>query len=280
MNTAHKLHPLLTAALNSKSISHAYLLLGGEALLQAELLAQAIFCRAELKERPCGECSSCLRISHGNHPDLIMLAPRDNYLRLEQMTKMQSQASLASFEGGAQVFIIKQAEAMRDVAANSLLKILEEPPEDSYFLLCTMNEQKLPATILSRCQLINCGGEEAFSLDEALLKSFLPQAEDFLSELPEKNCSQILMAAKSWDKNKEGALYFLLALLRILHQQLKDPNPSNFFPSEKTLTLCLLLEKALAYLQSNINQNLLLDVVFLRLWQNRRQRTEDRGQNG
>lgn len=277
METTPKLHPLLTAALKNGSLSHAYLLLGGEALRQAELLAQAIFCLEDINERPCGECNPCLRISHGNHPDLIWLRPRDNYLRLEQMSKMQSQASLASFEGGAQVFIIEKAEAMRDVAANSLLKILEEPPQGSYFFLCTGNEQKLPATILSRCQLINCGGEGVFSIDEALLNSFLPQAEDFLRHLPAKSCSQMLLAARSWEKNKEGALYFLLALLRILHRQLKEPDLNNFFSAEKTLSLCLLLEKALAYLQSNINQNLLLDVVFLRLWLSRGQRPEERG---
>ncbi|MCL1873833.1 MAG: hypothetical protein FWF85_06930 [Clostridiales bacterium] len=265
MDKAPKLHPLLTAALKNGSLSHAYLLLGGGALVQAELLAQALFCLEDIDGRPCGECNPCLRIRHGNHPDLIWLRPLDNYLRLEQISKMQSQANLASFEGGAQVFVIEKAEAMRDVAANSLLKILEEPPLGSYFFLCAMNEQKLPGTIISRCQLINCGGEDAFSIDEALLDSFLPQAEDFLRNLPAKSCSQILMAAKSWDKNKEGALYFLLALLRILHRQLKEPNPHNFFPGEKNLNLCLLLEKALSYLQSNINQNLLLDVVFLRL---------------
>jgi DNA polymerase-3 subunit delta' len=152
------------------------LLFTGEAGIGKKLfaleLAKAMNCRTRLGVEACDECSSCKRISRSTfppfgkddddkermiwseHADVAMARAYKNIIRVPVMRELEREANFRPFEGAARVFIVEDADAMNDQAANALLKTLEEPPPTSHLILTTANPTALLATIRSRCQMI------------------------------------------------------------------------------------------------------------------------------
>ena len=126
--------------------------------LAALEFAKALNC-LNLKTDACGECLSCRKIAHGNHPDLHTLAPvkKSRNIDVEAIDGIIEAASLRPYEGRWRVFIIQDAERMREPAQNHLLKTLEEPVGKSVFILVTEHPQWLLPTIRSRCQRVRFG---------------------------------------------------------------------------------------------------------------------------
>lgn len=136
-------------------VSHAYLLAGPEGSGKealARALAIALLCSAPAKGDACGYCRSCRQAENHNHPDLHYIQPAGSSIKIEQIRSVLRRASFRSYQGGRQVFLIKQAEAMTVEAANCLLKTLEEPARDTVFILLAARPQALLPTVLSRCQ--------------------------------------------------------------------------------------------------------------------------------
>jgi DNA polymerase III subunit delta' len=139
----------------------------------ALFLAQALLCEAEREElKACGTCASCRLYQVGNHPDLRMLevgqeeegpasgvadedagSPKkaSRQISVERVRTLVDFVTLTSHRGGVKVVLIAPAEAMHPSAANAVLKILEEPPGDTYFLLVSHQPERLLPTIRSRC---------------------------------------------------------------------------------------------------------------------------------
>ena len=151
---------LLQHSLESGALAHAYLFVGPAHVGKMTLalnLAQALNCVAA--ERPCLECVSCQKIAAANHPDVQIIGLTQNedsseakLIGIDQIKDMQHSASLPPFEGNQKVFIIDGAELLSIEAANCLLKTLEEPADRMTFILLTINDRLLPATVISRCQ--------------------------------------------------------------------------------------------------------------------------------
>ncbi len=143
-------------------LSHAYLLVGpsnvGKMTLALDL-ARMVNCLEN--EKPCGECSQCRRIEEGFHADvrIVGLEPQKTgdgrsrvAIGIDQVRDIQRDASLKPYEGRHRVFVFDGAEHLSEEAANSLLKILEEPPEQVIIVLLASDSARLLPTILSRCQ--------------------------------------------------------------------------------------------------------------------------------
>ena len=151
---------LLQHSLESGTLAHAYLFVGPAHIGKMTLainLAQALNCEAS--GRPCLECASCQKIDAGSHADVRTIgltrnedAAEAKLIGIDQIKEMQHSANLPPFEGKHKVFIIDNAELLSIEAANCLLKTLEEPVEKITFILLTINEKLLPATVVSRCQ--------------------------------------------------------------------------------------------------------------------------------
>jgi DNA polymerase-3 subunit delta' len=161
---------LLKNSIASERVSHAYLFTGPPRVGKTTLavnLAQALNC--EEQEKPCGQCHSCRKISQGVHPDVRMIDFRyqarflqespaqQKALRIDTIRTIQEDVSLKPFEGQRKIFIIQQAEAMTNEAANCLLKTLEEPPPYAALLLTASDTRLLLPTIVSRCQVFGLG---------------------------------------------------------------------------------------------------------------------------
>ncbi|KNZ69179.1 DNA polymerase III, delta prime subunit [Thermincola ferriacetica] len=147
----------LINALNNKKVAHAYLLTGPRGLGKetiARTFAQAFFCERE-ESIPCDQCSNCKRLQEGNYPDFHIIEPIGNAIKIEQIRNIQKSCQYKPYEGIGRVYLIKNAEAMTVESANCLLKVLEEPNENTVFLLTAENPYMLLPTVLSRCQRLN-----------------------------------------------------------------------------------------------------------------------------
>lgn len=114
-----------------------------------KLLQKHFFCH----KNACDQCPDCHWVDTETHPDSVNIVPDqlDGPIKIEAIRQLQSQSELTSFRGRGRLVIIKPAENMNLNAANSLLKILEEPTLSTHFILITHTMHAVPMTIKSRC---------------------------------------------------------------------------------------------------------------------------------
>ena len=147
---------ILQKEIATSSISGAYLFAGpagvGKALT-ALTFAKALNCKKE-KMDSCDECSSCRKIEHYNHPDVRIIAPENGSIKIEQIRDLKREIFYKLYEGRKKVWIIEETDKFGLAAANSILKILEEPPPQTVLILTSQTKEGLLPTILSRCEVI------------------------------------------------------------------------------------------------------------------------------
>ena len=179
---------LLQRSLETDSLAHAYLFIGPAHIGKMTLainLAQALNCEAA--EPPCGQCASCEKIASAKHADVQIIGLSHNVdsaedrpraeISIDQIRQIQHSASLPPFEGKCKVFIIEEAEFLSIEAANCLLKTLEEPTGKVVFILLTTNERLLPATVVSRCQLVELFPMPAGEIETVLNRNWGVETE-------------------------------------------------------------------------------------------------------
>ena len=145
----------LKNAIEQNKVSHAYLFCGPRGTgktTTARLLAKALLCENGPTPNPDGTCASCQEIAQGQHPDVYELdaASRTGVENVRE--EIISRVQFAPTRGKYKVYIIDEVHMLSVAAFNALLKTLEEPPAHVVFILCTTDPQKVPETILSRCQ--------------------------------------------------------------------------------------------------------------------------------
>ncbi|KIH77360.1 DNA polymerase III, delta prime subunit [Geoalkalibacter ferrihydriticus] len=142
---------ILRRVLAADRLAHAYLFTGPEGVgkrLMALALVRAVFC----PHQGCGNCIACRKVDHFNHPDLHLLEPDGNSIKIEQVRAIQREFSYRPLEAPKKVCLIEQAEKMVPAAGNALLKTLEEPSGEALFILLSAHPEQLLQTIRSRCQ--------------------------------------------------------------------------------------------------------------------------------
>jgi DNA polymerase-3 subunit delta' len=150
--------------IREKRLVHALLIQGEPGTGKktfAGLVSSALMCKAD-HDVPCGVCSGCRLASSGEHPDIIKIekgkplsadtAKGRSSIPVDDIREMIRICSQYPFEGGNRVVIISDAENMTVQAQNCLLKILEEPPRNTYFLLTSAHPDQLLTTVRSRCR--------------------------------------------------------------------------------------------------------------------------------
>jgi DNA polymerase-3 subunit delta' len=181
---------ILERALANNTLAHAYLFSGDEGIgkkLTALALASAVNCPNRGPEGGCGACPSCRKTASGGHPDVHLLVPDGEEIKIDQIRQIQEELALKPYEGAKKTLIVDFAESMNQSSSNAFLKTLEEPPGDALIILITSMPQSLLPTIRSRCQEIR----------------FQP--------LPRGTLAQVLMNERGL---LEGDAWFLAALAR------------------------------------------------------------------
>jgi DNA polymerase III subunit gamma/tau len=146
----------LQGAIMGARVAHAYLFSGSRGTGKtsaARLLAKALNCtgRARSSAEPCNACQSCLEMTAGSALDLIEIDAASNR-GIDEIRDLREKVNLAPARGPFKVYIIDEAHMLTEPAFNALLKTLEEPPAHVVFILCTTDAQKIPLTVIGRCQ--------------------------------------------------------------------------------------------------------------------------------
>lgn len=196
----NRVKKILSRTIEQSRVHHAYLFYGNSGVGKEAMaleFAKALLCTTQTGEG-CDNCANCMRIKKLSHPDVVYLFPapttmkpeeelqifqsisENPYKRLrlwanpiisiERIRNLKKTCSLKSFEGRGRVVIIAEAHKMTQEAANSLLKLLEEPPEKMHFILETSALTQILPTIISRCQTMSFATLSEKEIEAALVK--------------------------------------------------------------------------------------------------------------
>ncbi len=143
---------ILRRSMDKGRIPHAFLFHGMRGI--GKRTTALAFAKTLLCERldACGLCPACRKVESGNHPDVVVITPQGQFIKIEDIRGLRNQMRFRPLEGPKRVFILVDAERMNITSANSLLKTLEEPSLVNILILVSSRPYQLPMTILSRCQ--------------------------------------------------------------------------------------------------------------------------------
>ena len=188
----------LSRQIAGQRLVHALLITGEEGLGKktlARLIAGALLCRAP-GERPCGSCRDCLMAEKLEHPDLILISRQGPEgtekggkerasIPVDDIREAVRACGVKTLDSGNRVVLIFEADKMTPQAQNCLLKTLEEPPEDTYFILVSEHTESLLTTVISRCRPVRLHPWE-----DAVVKRVLTERG-----IPADRAAQVLPAA-------------------------------------------------------------------------------------
>jgi DNA polymerase-3 subunit delta' len=168
------------------------------------------------KITPCGQCISCNKILSENHPDIIFIEPSGASIKIDQIRELCRTLTMKPFEARRRIVIISNAQAMSTEAGNALLKNLEEPPENTVFILTALQVSDLLPTIVSRCQHIRFNPVAPERISEMLINHYDIDKKDALLVAHMANGSlgkavEMIIAGKKfdWIKYKRWLLHVI-----------------------------------------------------------------------
>ena len=187
---------VLNAVVSSSDYDGVYLFIGnsGDVRESSDLFVRTIICDYHTG---CGKCPGCKKVNAGVHPDVYYIEKSKKKYSVDDFKDILTDAYQKSFEGGKKVFVILNAEDMDDIIQNKLLKLLEEPPENTVIILGVSNPKALLPTVLSRCTMIRLEQKEVSDVIA------------FLQKEHGLNLSDAGVIAKSADGDRDFALELL-----------------------------------------------------------------------
>ena len=194
-------------ALESNRFPHAAIIVGGtkeERSLLAGKIAATLLC-ADKETKPCGECSHCRKYLSGGHSDIIIRNPSKtksgNLIQsVDDVRDIREKAYVIPNEADKKIFIINDSELMNVQAQNAFLKILEEPPEFTVFILLSSTKSVFLPTIISRATVYSLGEANEFS-SEFPLEKMVSSAEGMVLATADDNDFELVKAAAVFEKN-------------------------------------------------------------------------------
>ena len=162
---------VLAGMLADGRIAGAYLIEGSQGYFDSETeeFIGSLFC---LEHSRCGKCQPCIQIQAGFHPDILRISPSGQSIKVDDIADVAGWIAQKPFEGGYKAVVIPQADCMVEAAQNKLLKAIEEPPEQTVFLLGAASRKNLLPTVLSRCIIIRMRREAGQGLVPDLQRMF------------------------------------------------------------------------------------------------------------
>ncbi|MBE6824970.1 MAG: hypothetical protein E7513_06460 [Ruminococcaceae bacterium] len=185
-DTENNVATIFSGLISSGRVPHAVLIEGDEGAQRDEAvkyLSRYAVCSGE--NRPCGTCKNCIKAFIGGHPDIYTpkLSGKTNIISVDAVRELIKDASIIPNEANTKVFILNDIDkCMSDISQNAFLKILEEPPQSTLFILTAQKSKRLLSTILSRVQVFSLNSksetnEETDSLAKDIITGILSPSE-------------------------------------------------------------------------------------------------------
>jgi DNA polymerase-3 subunit delta' len=255
---------LLQRAIKNDKVGHSYLFLGNEGIgrrFMALQFAKAINCLqgGPDKADSCDRCISCKKIDQNLHPDVLILEPEGQTLKVEQVREMHRDLAYRPYEGKRRVCILVAADRMAPNMSNTLLKTLEEPPLHTVIILLANNSKLMLPTILSRCHPIRFNPLPVQMVSKWLMerKGLSKEEAHLLASLSEGSLGRALeIREEIQDVPKEELLKGLVGPKSLSLQRME--NWTDSLPTHRE-NLLLILEVAKTLLRDLIMVKILKD---------------------
>ena len=286
-DTQNTAYSILRKVINNNKISHAYLIetLGNNKGFDFAIsFAKALLCSKGLtNNKNCGNCNQCKLIDDNNYIELEVIETNDLWVKKDSIDKLQNDFNFKPIVGKRKIYIIKNAEKIRESLANTLLKFIEEPEEGIIAILVTDNKLKILDTIISRCQVVSL--KNSNSADEINKSEFSEELINntirFINFYEEKKLETIVYANEQFHRHMKDRNDYLLAfnLILMYYNDVINYKLSGTFTSFKkyisdytyinNLSIENILKKINIVIElkktilNNINYNLLIDKLVI-----------------
>ena len=200
----------LSNAIETDRVGHAYLFTGARGVgktSSARIFAKALNCVHGPTKNPCNQCEICQAISTGDDIDVLEIDGASNR-GIDEIRQLRQNATIRPSRARYKIYIIDEVHMLTREAFNALLKTLEEPPEHVKFIFCTTEPNKIPITILSRCQRFDFAGIDSRSISGRLTQ--ILQTEGVEAE--QGVCETLARRANGSMRDAQSLLEQLLAL--------------------------------------------------------------------
>lgn len=208
----------LVKSLQKNRVPNSLLFCGPEGVGKKEMalvLAKALNCQRK-SDDACELCPPCKAITAGNFPDVLIISPVNDVLKIEQMRTLKEIAYFKPMVGTRRVFILEEADKLGNEASNSLLKVLEEPPFFSHIILLSNNVYMILPTIKSRCQIITFSPISRDEIEDVLIsRGYEREKAKIISTFVRGNLKKALEL--DWEEiqaKRKEAWNFFLSLIR------------------------------------------------------------------
>lgn len=198
---------------------HAYLFHGEEHIGKttvADWFAQGLICESVAAQKPCDICKRCIMFQKGIYPDVYTVKHQENLrdIGIGQIRELQDKISMTPFYNSYKIAIIKNAEKINAIGFNCFLKILEEPPLKTIFILIAHTIKTIPSTILSRAEMINFIRVKEKEIIKALDSRFNIEQKQFIARMSQGKIGCALLQTSETIKAAIEKEKTLIALLK------------------------------------------------------------------
>lgn len=239
--------------------AHHALIIKSESGMGTDRLCQHIMawlmCQTPRADRPCGQCHSCHLFQAGNHPDVHQLESiEDKEIGVDQVRELMEKINQHAQQQGNKVVYIKSAQRLTEAAANALLKTLEEPRPNTFFLLKNESSAPLLATIYSRCQVWHLPLPHRQQASQWLQQKTGKETPEILTALA-MNMGRPLPALQALEENLAAQRKNFLRQFWLFYRNYSPLELLPLFAKEKDKTL-MQLDWILAFLQDALKHKL------------------------
>ena len=249
----------LTHQIQSGDFASFMLFVGQEGTGKTKVVedfASAILCENGNGE-PCLECGNCKLFRSGSHPDFIRLGA-SGAIKIPEIRELQRALYLKPYKASHKVAVIEGAHLMTEESANAVLKILEEPPENSIIILTAPDKKLLPDTVVSRSQVVSFG-----TADGILDKGSKELNQDILYVLKKRPIYEKFLLVQKYSKEKSLTFEFLNILEGTLRDMALDKVEISGYSKREVVSNLELIQQSREYLKSNLSSKFVLENIVL-----------------